>query len=191
MMGLSWLVAAAIRVDNLSTISISAVVLSMYSLPIVGRREALGLFSASHDSVSSEANASMSRFRSGRSVFRSANSISARVRLAARIADCSASRVARIYFCKSGCSAASSFRLRLVLDRSVRRLCIALKRFEEASATKTIRLVVARRLHEFQALMLSNVVIQTAIRMMTDLVRGDTVKRSSIGIPEKTCPLSQ
>ena len=83
---------------------------------------------------------------------------------------------------------ASSFRLRLVVDRSLRRLCMALKRLEEASATSRIRLVTASRAQEFQALKPSNPVMQGAIRTMTDLISEDTVKRSSMTPPKASLP---
>src|SRR5579863_284662 len=84
----------------------------------------------------------------------------------------------------AGESGASSVRLRTVVERPLRRLCIALKRFEEASATTRIRLVVASRSHELQALTPSRVVVQMAVSAMTDLISEDTVKRSSIGFPQ-------
>src|ERR1700722_10518431 len=79
---------------------------------------------------------------------------------------------------------ASSFRLRLVAERSVRRLCKALKRPEEASETSRIRLVTASRPQEFQALTLSSPVMQRAIKTMTDLINEDTVNRSSMTSPK-------
>src|ERR1700761_8957019 len=91
----------------------------------------------------------------------------------------------------SGFSGASSVRLRLVVDRSLRRLCIALNRPEEASATTRMRLVVASRSHEFQALTLSKAVMQMAIRAMTDWMSEETVKRSSMGNPRKGLPHDQ
>src|SRR5487761_1929876 len=191
MTGSLWFTAAAIRVETLSRVASIASVFSAYSLASAGRRDAFGLRMASHDSASSAVNAWISRFSSGSRVFCSENSTEARASAADRIAEISASRWERRYFCTFGCSMESSFRLRLVVDLSLRRLCIALNRFAEASATTEIRLVAASRPHELQALTLSKAVIQTAIRTMTDLISEDTVRRSSIGGPRKARPLRQ
>src|ERR1700681_3821351 len=163
----------------------------MNSLPSAGRREAFGLVTASQDSTSSAAKDCSSRFNSGSRVFRSGNSMEVSTSAADRIAGNSGSRVSRRYFWISGCSTASSFRLRLVVDRSLRRLCIALNRLDEASATTEIRFVMASRSHEFQALTQSKAVMQVAIRMMTDLISADTVRRSSIGGPQRVRQLRQ
>ncbi|OIQ73719.1 hypothetical protein GALL_446400 [mine drainage metagenome] len=72
-----------------------------------------------------------------------------------------------------------------MVDLSLRRLCIALNRFDEASATTEIRPVAVSRPHEFQALTQSKAVMQVAIRMMTDLISEDTVRRLSISGPQK------
>ena len=64
-------------------------------------------------------------------------------------------------------------------DRSLRRLCIALNRFAEASATTEIRLVMASRSQESQALTQSSAITQIDIRTMTDLIsvrHGETVQ---------------
>jgi len=81
--------------------------------------------------------------------------------------------------------------LRLVVDRSLRRLCIAMKRFEEAPATTEIRLVMVSRSHEFQAFKQSKAVMQVAIRTMTDLISEDTVRRLSMSGPQEFAYLAK
>src|SRR5580658_2639646 len=96
-----------------------------------------------------------------------------------------ASRVSRRYFSIFGCKTVSSFRLRTVVDRSLRRLCIALKRLDDASATTEIRFVVASRCHESQAVKQSRATMQVDIRTMTDWISDDTVRRFNMNRPSK------
>ncbi len=74
--------------------------------------------------------------------------------------------------------------MRLVVDRSVRRLCIALNRFAEASATTEIRLSICRRLQESKALREKPITTQKEVAKITVCSSAETVKRLSMEFPQ-------
>jgi hypothetical protein len=119
------------------------------------------------------------------------NSTEGSVASALPIAGISASRRLRRYFSISASIGWSAFRSRLVVDRSVRRLCIALNRFAETSATTAMRLVTCRRLQESQALSENPMTMQKAVVRMTVLSSADTVKRFSMMAPGDFIHLDQ
>jgi hypothetical protein len=70
-----------------------------------------------------------------------------------------------------------------VLNRSLRKLCIALKALAEASAITVIRPAACNRDQEVQALTERTATTQAAITPMTALRVTDTVSRFSIRSP--------
>lgn len=94
-----------------------------------------------------------------------------------------ASRKARRYFSMSGSIGSVVLRSRVVVERSVRRLCIALNRSAEASATCEIRLVALRRPQDSWAVSESAITTQTDVIAITAFSNADTVRRFSIEAP--------
>src|SRR5215207_1559307 len=100
------------------------------------------------------------------------------------MAGISVSRMLRRYFSMSASIGASELSNRLVVERSVRRLCIALNRLAEASATTEIRLATCRRPQESQALSEKPTTTQNEVVRMTIFSSADTVKRFSMEAPQ-------
>jgi hypothetical protein len=79
---------------------------------------------------------------------------------------------------------ASEFKSRLVVERSVRKLCIALNMFAEASAITEMRLATCRRLQESHALSENPTTTQNAVARMTAFSSVDTDRRFNIKLPQ-------
>src|SRR5258708_420990 len=94
----------------------------------------------------------------------------------------------RRYFSMSGWMTDSPFNMRLVVDRSLRRLCIALNRFDDASAISEIRRVEPSPGHESHALTERIATTPMASRTMTDLSNADTVNPFNIRNPRHFDP---
>jgi len=80
----------------------------------------------------------------------------------------------------------SEFNSRAVVERSVRKLCIALNRLAEASAITEIRLADCRRCQDSQALSENMTTMTRAVLRITALSNAETVSRLSIMAP-KNC----
>ena len=80
---------------------------------------------------------------------------------------------------------ASAFNNRLVVERSVRRLCIALNMFAEASVITEMRLGTCKRPQESQALSENPTTTQKEVVRMTVFNSVDTVRRFSMMLPQK------
>ena len=124
------------------------------------------------------------RSNSGTSVCCCANSRPPSRPSALPIAGISVSRMLRRYFSISGSIGASEFSSRLVVERSVRRLCIALKMFAEASAITAMRLAACRRPQESQALSENPTTTQKEVTRMTVFSSADTVRRFNMMLPQ-------
>ena len=72
-----------------------------------------------------------------------------------------------------------------MVERSVRRLCIALNMFAEASAITEMRLADCRRRQESQALSENMTTTTRAVVRITALSSADTVNLLSIMAPKK------
>jgi hypothetical protein len=99
------------------------------------------------------------------------------------IAGISVSRMLRKYFSVSASIDASEFKSRLVVERSVRRLCIALNMFAEASAMTAMRLATCKRPQESQALSENPTTTQNEVTRMTAFSSADTVRRFNMMLP--------
>ncbi len=71
------------------------------------------------------------------------------------------------------------------MERSVRRLCIALNMFAEASAITAMRLAACKRLQESQALSENPTTTQKEVTRMTVFSSADTVRRFNMMLPPK------
>src|SRR5260370_397775 len=100
------------------------------------------------------------------------------------MAGISVSRMLRRYLSMSPSMGASEFRSRVVVDRSVRRLCIALNRFAEASAITEMQLATCRRPQESQALSEIATTTQKEVARITIFSNADTVRRFSMMAPQ-------
>ena len=78
---------------------------------------------------------------------------------------------------------AAPFSNRLVVERSVRRLCIALNMFADASVITAMRLVCCNRPQASQALSEKPTTTQNAVVRMTAFNSVDTVRRFSMMLP--------
>src|SRR6185503_16987148 len=87
------------------------------------------------------------------------------------------------YFSMSAATRASEFNIRVVVERSVRRLCIALNMFAEASAITAMRLAACRRPQESQALSENPTTTEKEVTRMTVFSSADTVKRFNMMLP--------
>ena len=72
-----------------------------------------------------------------------------------------------------------------MVERSVRRLCMALNRLAEASAIVEIRLADCRRCQDSQALIENMTTMTTAVLRIMALSNADTVNLLSIMAPKK------
>ena len=179
-----WLTAAASAPDSLSSVASIALVVSMYSLASVGRRSAFGLPIASQNSFCSAVSVLNSRSNSGTSVACCANSMLPSRPSALFIAGISVSRMLRRYFSMSASIGASPFSSRLVVERSVRRLCIALNMLAEASAIWAMRLAACRRPQASQAFSENPTTRQKEVTRMTVFSSADTVRRFNMMLPQ-------
>ena len=172
--------AAARRIETFSSVSSSAVPSDMYSLASPSRRAAFGFLNASMLSACSAKKVLARRCNSGNKVLRSGKSIVSRIARADFSAGTSASRIPRRYFSASASIVSAELRLRTVDERSVRRLCIAVKALPAASATAAMRPVEARRFHEAQALMATRTTTTRPATPTTDFNRAETESRDSM-----------
>ena len=79
----------------------------------------------------------------------------------------------------------------MVVERSVRRLCIALNRFAEVSAITEIRLAACSRPQESQALSENPTTTQNDVARMTVFSSADTVRRFNMDAPRSFRPLAE
>src|SRR6185295_11802290 len=103
---------------------------------------------------------------------------------AAFIAGISVSRRLRRYFSMSLSIGAAPISNRLVVERSVRRLCIALNMLADASVITEMRLVTCRRPQDSQALSENPTTMQNAVVRMTIFNSADTVRRFNMMLPQ-------
>ena len=71
-----------------------------------------------------------------------------------------------------------------MVERSVRRLCIALNMLAEASVTTEMRLATCRRPQASQALSENPTTMQNAVVRMTVFSSADTVRRFNMMLPQ-------
>ena len=105
------------------------------------------------------------------------------------MAGISVSRMLRRYFSISLSIGASEFNSRLVVERSVRRLCIALNMFADASVITEMRPSICNRPQDSQALSENPTTTQKAVVRMTAFNSVDTVRRFSMVLPQSCRPL--
>src|SRR5262249_33536672 len=78
------------------------------------------------------------------------------------------------------------FRSRFVVERSVRRLCMALNRLAEASAIVEIRLAACKCCEDSQALSENWTMVMTVVIRITALSNAETLNLLSIMAPKIT-----
>src|ERR1700753_1574517 len=83
----------------------------------------------------------------------------------------------------------SAFKERAVVERSVRRLCMARKALAEASAITEMRSAVRSRCHESHAPEANRMTMPVAMMAKTDFNNVETATRFSMTAPDENGPL--